>query len=121
MTNPVAAWDFETYRERFARLHTHIRRGDCYQANLTMPIEAHWHGDPQTLFLELAARQPVRYGALIDLGGPTILSRSPELFFKVDADRIIETHPMKARHRAGHPGRGRGDHCRHAGRREDAG
>ncbi|MDO1581992.1 aminodeoxychorismate synthase component I [Rhizobium oryzicola] len=95
LTNPVAAWDFETYRERFARLHTHIRRGDCYQANLTMPITAHWHGDPHSLFLSLAERQPVRYGALIDLGGPTILSRSPELFFKVDADRIIETHPMK--------------------------
>jgi len=37
----------------------------------------------------------VYYGALIDLGGPVILSRSPELFFKVDGEGWIETHPMK--------------------------
>jgi len=90
-----AGWDFETYAERFERLHHHIRRGDCYQANLTMPINARWQGDAKALFWSLIERQPVRYGALIDLGGPTILSRSPELFFSVDADGMIETHPMK--------------------------
>lgn len=90
-----AGWDFETYRDRFERLHTHIRRGDCYQANLTMPITAKWTGDAKMLFSSLIAQQPVRYGALIDLGGPTILSRSPELFFSVDTGRMIETHPMK--------------------------
>ncbi|MDP9836180.1 para-aminobenzoate synthetase component 1 [Neorhizobium huautlense] len=88
-------WDFETYRSRFERLHHHIRRGDCYQANLTMPITARWQGDENALFWSLIERQPVRYGALIDLGGPTILSRSPELFFSVDTGRMIETHPMK--------------------------
>ncbi|AXV16164.1 aminodeoxychorismate synthase, component I [Neorhizobium sp. SOG26] len=90
-----ATWSLETYRERFERLHTHIRRGDCYQANLTMPVTAKWTGDPKDLFWSLIERQPVSYGALIDLGGPVILSRSPELFFSVDADRMIETHPMK--------------------------
>ncbi len=95
LTNFRAGWDFDTYAERFARLHHHIRRGDCYQANLTMPITAHWEGDAKALFWSLIERQPVRYGALIDLGGPTILSRSPELFFSVDAGGMIETHPMK--------------------------
>jgi para-aminobenzoate synthetase component 1 len=90
-----AAWDLDTYRSRFERLHRHIRRGDCYQANLTMPITARWSGDPMGLFRSLIQRQPVSYGALVDLGGPVILSRSPELFFSVDADRFIETHPMK--------------------------
>jgi para-aminobenzoate synthetase component 1 len=37
----------------------------------------------------------VRYGALVSLGGPVILSRSPELFFDIDADGWIEAHPMK--------------------------
>ncbi|CDN49230.1 aminodeoxychorismate synthase component I [Neorhizobium galegae] len=90
-----AGWDFATYRERFDRLHQHLRNGDCYQANLTMPVAARWHGDPLSAFWSLVARQPVRYGAFVDLGGPVILSRSPELFFSVDADRFIETHPMK--------------------------
>ena len=99
LSGPRAGWDFDTYRERFDRLHRHLRNGDCYQANLTMPITARWQGDPLRAFWSLVARQPVRYGAFIDftgeVGGPQVLSRSPELFFSVDADRFIETHPMK--------------------------
>jgi para-aminobenzoate synthetase component 1 len=95
LTDPRAGWDLEAYRTRFERLHEHLRRGDCYQANLTMPVTAKWSGDPRAAFWSLVSRQPVHYGALIDFGGPVILSRSPELFFKVDDDRWIETHPMK--------------------------
>ncbi|MVA58922.1 aminodeoxychorismate synthase component I [Agrobacterium vitis] len=93
--NPVAAWDFETYRQQFEILHQHLRQGDCYQANLTMPIEAAYRGSPRDVFWSLIARQPVSHGALVELDGPAIVSRSPELFFKVDGDGFIETHPMK--------------------------
>lgn len=89
------AWDFEAYTTRFDALHQHLRRGDCYQANLTMPVEAKWQGAPRALFWSLVERQPVRYGAVVDLGGPVILSRSPELFFRVNEAGVIETHPMK--------------------------
>ncbi len=95
LANPRAAWDFPTYRQRFERLHQHLRQGDCYQANLTMPIRARWSGDPRAAFWSLIERQPVKYGALVALDGPILVSRSPELFFRVDADRWIETHPMK--------------------------
>ncbi|HEY6633361.1 MAG TPA: aminodeoxychorismate synthase component I, partial [Rhizobiaceae bacterium] len=90
-----AAWSFEDYKKRFDRVHRHLREGDCYQANLTFPVEAKWTGDPLSAFDALAARQAVKYGALVDLGGPIILSRSPELFFEVDGEGWIETHPMK--------------------------
>ncbi len=107
LSEPHAMWDLATYRERFDRLHQHLRNGDCYQANLTMPVTARWHGDPLSAFWSLVARQPVRYGAFVDLGGnsgePVILSRSPELFFAVDADGFIETHPMKGTARAARP------------------
>ncbi|MCD2174088.1 aminodeoxychorismate synthase component I [Rhizobium sp. C4] len=95
LTSPRARWNFETYQSRFETLHHHLRKGDSYQGNLTFPIDAEWHGDPLDAFEALAERQPVKYGALVNLGGPVILSRSPELFFKVDADGWIETHPMK--------------------------
>ncbi|MFT4002000.1 MAG: aminodeoxychorismate synthase component I [Rhizobium sp.] len=101
LTEPKAAWNFETYRERFDRLHRHLRLGDCYQANLTMPIHARWNGDPRAAFWSLIERQPVKYGALVDLGGPIILSRSPELFFRTDENGWIETHPMKGTARRG--------------------
>ncbi|WP_244480786.1 aminodeoxychorismate synthase component I [Mesorhizobium sp. Root157] len=91
-----ANWSFDDYRPRFDRLHRHIREGDCYQGNLTFRVDAHWSGAPLAAFNALTERQPVRYGALVSLGnGPVVLSRSPELFFEVTRDGIIETHPMK--------------------------
>jgi len=47
------------------------------------------------VFDALTERQPVKYGALVALGDPIVLSRSPELFFEIGADGTIETHPMK--------------------------
>lgn len=93
--NARASWTQDDYRQRFDRLHNNLRKGDCYQANLTFPIEAEWTGQPLAAFEALAARQPVRYGALVSLGDPVLLSRSPELFFDIDAEGWIEAHPMK--------------------------
>jgi para-aminobenzoate synthetase component 1 len=96
-----ATWSFEDYRTRFDRLHGHLRKGDAYQGNLTFPVAARWEGSPRAIFEGMTARQPVRYGALVELGGPAIVSRSPELFFQVDREGWIETHPMKGTIRRG--------------------
>lgn len=95
LAEPQATWSPARYAERFDRLHGHLRAGDCYQANLTFPVEARWGGDPMSLFSSLRQRQPVRYSAFVDLDGPIVLSRSPELFFGITRDRWIETLPMK--------------------------
>lgn len=95
LRNALPLWNRAQYKLRFDRLRAHIAYGDCYQANLTMPIHATWQGDPISLFNTLTARQPVRHGGIINLGGPMVLSRSPELFFAVDRDGWIETKPMK--------------------------
>lgn len=95
LVDPVACWSFERYRESFHQLHRHLALGDCYQGNLTFPVEARWHGDPLALMARMTARQPVRHAALVDLDGPVVVSRSPELFFEVKEDRWIETLPMK--------------------------
>ena len=89
------AWSFSDYEPRFQRVHRHLREGDCYQVNLTFPIAAGWTGDPFSAFTALTARQPVKYGALVSLGDPVVLSRSPELFFSIDTDGFIESRPMK--------------------------
>jgi len=99
LADPRATWSEADYTKRFDRLHRHLREGDCYQANLTFPVEAKWGGDPLAVFRSLSARQPVRYASFIDLAteraGPIVLSRSPELFFEVDDGRWIEALPMK--------------------------
>ncbi|MCQ0971758.1 aminodeoxychorismate synthase component I [Paracoccus sp. TK19116] len=98
---PDPLWDRATYDAAIARVHAYIEAGDCYQINLTFPMEATCDGTPEQIYAALAARQPVGEGALVMLGDTPILSRSPELFFTVDADRMIATRPMKgtrARH-----------------------
>jgi para-aminobenzoate synthetase component I len=89
------AWSFADYEPKFQRVHRHLREGDCYQVNLTFPIGAGWTGDPFQAFTALTARQPVKYGALVSLGDPIVLSRSPELFFAIDQAGTIESRPMK--------------------------
>ena len=90
-----ADWDAETYARKFAVLHGHLRAGNCYQGNLTFPIRGEWTGNVLDAFEGLTARQPVRYGACAALCDPALVSRSPELFFQVDREGWIETHPMK--------------------------
>lgn len=90
------AWDAARYAEAFRTVHDYIGAGDIYQANLTFPLSATASGSPAALYAALAAVQPVRFGAFVtQSGGPAILSRSPELFFRTDASGRIETRPMK--------------------------
>lgn len=92
---PKPLWTRERYDDAIAAVHRYIEAGDCYQINLTFPMEARVSGDALAIYARLAGQQPVGEGAFVDLGGPPILSRSPELFFAVDADRRITTRPMK--------------------------
>lgn len=95
LTGLKAGWDADIYAGKFAVLHQHLRQGDCYQANLTFPIRAEWNRDAMSAFWSLIAQQPVKYGACVTLCEPHLVSRSPELFFKIDREGWIETHPMK--------------------------
>lgn len=95
LSPPCPAWDAARYGAAFDRVRDYIAAGDCYQINLTFPQTLRATGTPDALYTALRRAQPVRHGALVDLGGPVILSRSPELFFAVDADGMIETRPMK--------------------------
>ena len=84
------------YDAAFAKLQDYISAGDCYQINLTFPVDtALTSGTPLALYGALRAHQPVGYGAFIDPGdGTAIVSRSPELFFQV-TDGVLESRPMK--------------------------
>ncbi len=89
-------WDEARYTQAFRTVHEAIGAGDIYQANLTFPIDLDVTGDSVALYAALAAGQPVGHGALVEQEGlPDLLSRSPELFFRTDAEGRIETRPMK--------------------------
>jgi para-aminobenzoate synthetase component I len=84
------------YGAAFAKVAEYIAAGDCYQINLTFPLSARLEaGTALGLFGALRARQSVGYGVFCDLGvGPVVMSRSPELFFRVQ-DGVISARPMK--------------------------
>ena len=82
------------YVPKVERIKSWIAAGDCYQINLTFPIDFRVYGHPLALYAALRTRQPVRYGAFVAVPGTTILSFSPELFFERRGTRI-STRPMK--------------------------
>jgi len=94
LEKPVPRWDLARYRTAFDEVKRYIGAGDCYQINLTFPMDSQMSGDAKSLYSQLIERQKVSHGAYVDLGGAQFLSRSPELFFRTDSG-MIETLPMK--------------------------
>jgi para-aminobenzoate synthetase/4-amino-4-deoxychorismate lyase len=84
----------EDYRHKIAQIKEQIASGATYQVNFTGRIRLRNDASPAELYLALSQQQPVAYSALLNLGDRSILSFSPELFFRV-RDRQIVTRPMK--------------------------
>ena len=97
MTEPAPLVTQAAYNAAFSRIAAYIAAGDCYQINLTFPMQAHLtRGTALGLYGALRARQKVGHGVFCDLGqGPVVVSRSPELFFTVDGTGQISARPMK--------------------------
>ena len=92
--------DLGAFTEAIERIHEAIRAGETYQVNHTYRLHAQAYGSPVALYRRLRERQPVAFGAFIELPAapgdqPThILSCSPELFLRHEAGELT-TRPMK--------------------------
>ncbi|MCB1821249.1 MAG: chorismate-binding protein [Candidatus Competibacteraceae bacterium] len=82
------------YTAGVARIKQYLVQGDSYQVNYTFALQAEFTGDPQAFFADLAAAQQAQYAALIDMGRFVVCSASPELFFRLDGERLT-AKPMK--------------------------
>lgn len=83
------------YERRVAAVVEHIRAGDIFQANLTQPFTANWHGDPRALFWRLCTASPAPFAAYVEDGqGTAVLSSSPEEFLWRNGD-TVRTRPIK--------------------------
>jgi para-aminobenzoate synthetase component 1 len=96
MTAPVPQVGRRAYGTAAQRVFDYIAAGDCYQVNLTFPMAARLvSGTPLGLYGAFRRTGAVGHGAYVDLGvGPVVVSRSPELFFRV-AEGKVTTRPMK--------------------------
>ncbi len=83
----------KSYNAAIEKIKEYIAQGKTYQVNYTMRLNSEFHGDEWDLFLNLAQTQN-KYAAYIDTGRYVICSASPELFFKLNGNRIY-SNPMK--------------------------
>jgi para-aminobenzoate synthetase/4-amino-4-deoxychorismate lyase len=83
----------ESYNTAIEKVKENIAQGKTYQVNYTMRLNSDFSGGEWDLFLSLAQTQN-KYAAYIDTGRFVICSASPELFFKLDGNKIY-SHPMK--------------------------
>lgn len=98
LTAPEPVITREAYGEAIDRILAYVAAGDCYQVNMTFPMRARLAdgATPLALYERLLSGGPVGHAAFVDLGtGSVVVSLSPELFVRIDADGSIEARPMK--------------------------
>ena len=84
------------YLDRVAAVQRYIATGDTYQVNLTTSLRSATTNTPLQIYTALTLKQPSGYTAVLTLDPDcTLLSFSPELFFRTTSAGVIETRPMK--------------------------
>jgi para-aminobenzoate synthetase component 1 len=99
--------DRAAYAAAFRAVQEHIRRGDCYQVNLTQRFEAEATGDAWHAYVRLRDINPAPFAAYLDFPDGKIVCSSPERFLRLHEGRV-ETKPIKGtRPRSRDPARDR--------------
>jgi para-aminobenzoate synthetase/4-amino-4-deoxychorismate lyase len=89
------------YLKTVGEIRDRIAQGECYQANYTFPCQATSITSPEAVYNQIIRSQKAPYCGLITTGQFSILSASPELFFKRTGSQIT-TRPMKGTAARGH-------------------
>jgi para-aminobenzoate synthetase component I len=106
-TRPASNLDRGAYAAAFRAVQEHIRRGDCYQVNLTQRFEAEAEGDAWHAYVRLREINPAPFAAYLDLPDGKVVCSSPERFLRL-RDGRVETKPIKGtRPRSKDPARDR--------------
>ncbi len=82
------------YERAYREIRERIAAGDVYQVNLTRRLRASGPIGAHQLFASMLSAQPNSYAALINIGGHTVCSVSPELFLELEDDSVVSM-PMK--------------------------
>lgn len=93
------------YRQSIQQILNWIAAGDTYQLNYTTRLQSPCPHPALEVYNALRAQQRSSYAAVVHLEADrTVLSLSPELFFRVDEAGLLTTRPMKGTaHRSADP------------------
>ncbi len=102
-TKVISNFTKPEYLEKVEEIKEFIRRGDTYQTNLTQQFTADLPENlsPQQIFRHLRKNHPAPFASFIQRNDSTVISASPERFFKVQSPEskvqspIISTSPIK--------------------------
>jgi para-aminobenzoate synthetase len=92
---PSLSRDTEGYVRDIEECQRQLVAGESYEICLTNKVRIPFDGDDLAYYRRLRASNPAPYAALLRLGEATVFSSSPERFLKIDADRVVETKPIK--------------------------
>ncbi len=84
----------EEYLRTIERAKDYISGGDIFQVNLSQRLDTAINVKPWSLYKKLRAINPAPFAAFLNLNDVSVVSASPERFFRVDGRRI-ETRPIK--------------------------
>lgn len=87
-------WGEAEHRAAIEEIQRRIHDGGFYVANLCVPFEGPFEGDPVTLALSALRRARPPYGAFLDLGGPRLLCLSMERLL-ARRGGLLWTEPIK--------------------------
>ena len=94
LSPPVPSLNLKHYAKGFRKIKTLIKDGEIYQANYCFKLDFTLRGSLKDFFITLSKRQPSAYSAFMRFGNTTIISFSPELFYKNTSTKIT-MKPMK--------------------------
>lgn len=94
----VSGWEPTTSRAAYDSaindIHEYIAAGETYQVNFTIRLRGSFEGDELALYKQLCRNQRAAYSGYLNAGRYSVLSASPEVFFRIDGRRIL-LRPMK--------------------------
>ncbi|MBU4561567.1 aminodeoxychorismate synthase component I, partial [bacterium] len=82
------------YYSCIRKIKRQIEEGQTYQVNFTFKYKFDFQGNILEFYLNLRRAQPTSYLAFLNTGKEYILSLSPELFFRLEKNKI-RVRPMK--------------------------
>ncbi|HVY30502.1 MAG TPA: aminodeoxychorismate synthase component I [Polyangiaceae bacterium] len=86
--------DRAQHRRDFQQIQAYLQAGDSYQVCQSLRARFRVQGSPAALFGRLRAAQRTPYSALVETGEYSLVSLSPELFFRKRGAEV-ELQPMK--------------------------
>ncbi|HKX83376.1 MAG TPA: aminodeoxychorismate synthase component I, partial [Pyrinomonadaceae bacterium] len=88
------------YIDAVEKIKEYIRAGDTYQTNLTQKLTVQTTKSPEQVFIDLRRDHPAPFAAFIKRPSSTVISASPERFFKI-GEGIVTASPIKGTRRRG--------------------